>query len=183
MLKNKVFIVIGAIFLSLIIVHNIKFFSQRTRERGYPLPGEAEEKEEMVEIVESQPHGEVLSPPEEREPLSPLWGRNPFLLPGEEKLGRSFLLTSSSEKEEAASVVQEKRGEEEWSLTAIIYHETSSRAIINHETVQEGDTLSGEETKVIKIMPDRVILSREGETSILKLGVIVPRETKTNEEK
>lgn len=189
MLKNKGLMAVMAILLSLVIVYNIRFFSQRTRRSNLASSIEDEE-EKTSEIIESSSATGGNHRPEDKGPLSPFWGRNPFFLPGEEKLARSFFLTASSNEETAVEsregqkeeAKNRKMPEEEWSLTAIIYHETSSRAIINHEPVQEGDTLSGEETKVIKIMPDRVILNREGKTSILKLGVIVPRETNTSEE-
>ncbi len=165
MLKNKVFIGILAIFLILIIIHNIKFFSQRRGKTNSP------SGEETRDII-APPRERKESPPAgKKEPLSPFWGRNPFLLPGEIKLGRSVFLTIPSDKEEVMNVIRkQQKGEQEWSLTAIIYQKTGSRrAIINHEIVQENDTLPGEETKVLKIMPNRVILTRAGKTFSIEL--------------
>ncbi len=110
--------------------------------------------------------------------------RKPLLLPGKEKLGRKIISTASPKEEKTATIVQKKRKKQErkeWYLTAIIYNETSSRAIINHGIVRDGDTLPGGETKVIKIMPDRVILSRGGDTFTLRLGATILREGKTGE--
>lgn len=175
MLKNKVFIIIAAIFLSLIIAYNIKFFSQR-REKSNTPPS----VEKTPDIIESPLEKKESSLTKEKELLSPLWGRNPFLLPGEEKLGRSFFLASSSENSSAVET-RKMQEEKELSLTAILYSKMSSRAIINHEIVQEGDTLSGGKVKVIKIMPEQVTLSREGKTFILPLGAMISRETKTGD--
>ena len=180
MLKNKVFAIIIALALSLVVFYNMKFFSQKGKKSNSP-PSSVEE---IPDIIEAPAGQKERSPTEEKELLSPFWGRNPFLLPGEEKLGRSFFLTSSPAEEETktGSAVEKKQEEGEWSLTAIIYNGTTSRAIINHEIVQEGDTISGGKVQVIKIMPEKVILSREEKFFTLPLGAIIPRERKTDEE-
>jgi len=181
LLKNKIFIIIMAIVLSLIVIYNIRFFSQRKRMKN--LSPATKAAEETLNLVKPRPRIGKDSLPAKKEPLSPFWGRNPFLLSGEEKLGKSFFLTSpSEEKTPTIETPENKQKENEWSLTAILFSDTSSLAIINHEIVKEGDTLAGGKVKVIKIMPEKVILGKEKETFILQLGIIVPQETNLNEE-
>jgi len=180
LLKNKVFIVIMAIVLSFIVIYNIRFFSQRKRMK---ILSPADRAGETLNLVKPQSRVGKNSLPGKKEPLSPFWGKNPFLLAGEKKLGKSFFLTPPSEEKNPTIETQEKKQKEnEWSLTAILFSDTSSLAIINHEVVKAGDTLAGGEVKVIKIMPEKVILGRKKETFILPLGIMVPQKTNTNEE-
>ncbi len=177
----------GAAASGLVAAILLSYWGLKTTSRSHrQLPANREErllrtkpiirKEETLKNKEQPRRGEI-KPGERREVK-----KKPLLLPGKEKLGKSISSTSSSKEGKAASIVRKKREKQErkeWSLTAIIYNETSSRAIINHEIVREGDTLPGREIKVTTIMPDRVILSRGGETFTLRLGATIPREEKT----
>ncbi len=179
----------GAAASILAVVILLSYWGLKTTSRSHrQLPVNREErllrtkpiigKDETLKNKEHPRRGEIK--PGERQEVK----KKPLLLPDKEKLGKSISPTSSSKEGKAASIVQKKREKQErkeWSLTAIIYNETSARAIINHEITREGDTLPGGETKVIKIMPERVILSRGGETFTLRLGAIIPREEKTGE--
>jgi len=182
-------IFLGAAASVLVAIILLSYWGLQTTSRSHrQLPVKQEErllrtkpiirKDETIK-KKGQFHRREVKPVERREVK-----RKPLLLPGKEKLGRKIISTSSSQEGKTASIVQKKREKQErkeWALTAIIYNETSSRAIINHEIVQAGDTLPEGETKVIKIMPDRVILSRGGETFTLRLGATIPREEKTGE--
>jgi hypothetical protein len=82
------------------------------------------------------------------------WGRNPFYFPRAED-------NSSPARETTVDTGGLQ-------LSAILYHETGSVAIINHQIVRQGDQIEGR--KVVSILEDRVILQDLSGISELRLN-------------
>ena len=80
------------------------------------------------------------------------WGRDPFYFPRAE--------AHSNHGGEVAEAGGMK-------LSAILYHEEGSVAVINHRIVRQGDLIGGR--KVVSIFKDRVILQDLSGVSELKL--------------
>jgi hypothetical protein len=81
------------------------------------------------------------------------WGRNPFFFPRGDS--RSSLIAETTYD---AGELQ---------LSAILYHEGGSVAIINHRIVRQGDLIGGR--KVASILEDRVIIQDLNGMTVLKL--------------
>jgi hypothetical protein len=84
-------------------------------------------------------------------PLS--WGRNPFFFP-----------RSGSDSGQMRDTTYDAGGLQ---LSAILYHEDGSVAIINHRIVRQGDVIGGR--KVVSIMEDRVLIQDLSGVTQLKL--------------
>lgn len=80
------------------------------------------------------------------------WGRDPFYFPRAEAH-----TNQGGEVAEAGGM----------KLSAILYHEEGSVAVINHRIVRQGDLIGGR--KVVSIFKDRVILQDLNGASELKL--------------
>ncbi len=81
------------------------------------------------------------------------WGRNPFFFPRAEAHSSQIRETTND-----AGGLQ---------LSAILYHEEGSVAIINHRIVRQGDLIGGR--KVVSILEDRVIIQDLSGVTELKL--------------
>lgn len=79
------------------------------------------------------------------------WGRDPF---------------SANEEKKSAEGGSEQG---QLALTGIMIRSDRRVALVNHQFVHEGDTLSG--SKVLRIEKDRIVLDRNGEEETLKLGL------------
>ena len=86
------------------------------------------------------------------------WGRDPFV-------PIDFRQAAVTAKEKLAPA---PKSESYW-LTGVFYRRGRNLAIINRILVREGEEIFG--MKVIKILPDRVLIEKEGEEIILRMGV------------
>jgi hypothetical protein len=81
------------------------------------------------------------------------WGRNPFYFPR----GEAHLSQDKEPRNDVSGL----------QLSAILYHEQGSVAIINHRIVRPGDLIAGK--KVVSILQDRVIVQDLSGVTELKL--------------
>ncbi|MDP3921657.1 MAG: hypothetical protein Q8R76_12735 [Candidatus Omnitrophota bacterium] len=88
------------------------------------------------------------------------WGRDPFV-----PLDYERAAVAAKEK---LMPEAETKDESYW-LSGVLYRKGRSVAIINRVLVREGDEIFG--AKVVKILPDRVLMSKAGKEIIIRLGV------------
>ncbi|GEM_PF-1476837 len=81
------------------------------------------------------------------------WGRNPFNFP-----------RADANSNQGGEITYDAGGLQ---LSAILYHEEGSVAIINHRIVRQGDLIAGR--KVVSILEDRVIIQDLSGVTELKL--------------
>ena len=89
------------------------------------------------------------------------WGRDPFLL------DPSRLMPDPT-KVKAATPKPKPNLSATMKVTGIVWGDRRSRAVINDFVVQEGDEIAG--AKVLSIQRDRVVLMKDGQEHVLKLG-------------
>lgn len=89
------------------------------------------------------------------------WGRDPFLLdPSRLPPDPTKVKTAPPKPKPNLSTTMK--------VTGIVWGDRRSRAVINDFVVQEGDEIAG--AKVLSIQRDRVVLLKDGQEHVLKLG-------------
>lgn len=89
------------------------------------------------------------------------WGRDPFWLDPSQ-------LPPDPMKVKAAPPRPKPNFSATMKVTGIVWGDGRSRAVINDFVVQEGDEIAG--AKVMSIQRDRVVLLKDGQEHVLKLG-------------
>lgn len=163
MLKNKLFIVVIAVLFIVMVVHNLRFFSNLS------------DKKENIVISKNQTS--ILTQEKADEPLSQGkdfpedlgsrgWGRNPFLTPEE-------IVSIREGKVQPRSVLREELPHQEelplplYKISTILVSDSRKIAIIGNTIVTVGDWVGQE--KVLEINPNNVVLGKDGRKRVLNI--------------